>query len=89
MGSKRLPRKSELDQLYGEGWADDAYTSVPCSEEVTLFGPADRETHGREWAPISEGIGAFSFVVVAAPEVQVDLFDDSEQLCMFHRRQAE
>lgn len=65
MGVKRLPRKTELDQLYGEGWADDAYLSIPCTEEVSEPSPAVHEGHARGEAPQSKGCGAFSLGVLA------------------------
>lgn len=37
----------------------------------------------------SNQAGPFSFQVVAGPEVQGELFDDCEQLCMFFKRHAE
>lgn len=93
---KRLPRKSELDRLYGEGWADDAYLSVPCSEDVTLSGPAEHAPHARETAPVAKAAGAFSFLVIDSRDLmpteaaQLDLFDAwcGAQLPMFLKRQA-
>lgn len=50
--------------------------------------PAGRQPDGQKDPPASRGVGGFSFVVTDGPEVQLDFFEQCQQLPMFLVRQA-